>query len=209
MHDPVPDRHADTKTVAPRSGRGPWHGRTPASFHHPPKTTQKANPITATRNELVNLSIIRKYLGLYDTGKSQPDPQGLASLFDCIRPRTDDRDRYTVTGSAIRDKSSLDAFIDRVPKTQMQHVPQPAPNDDPILQRPDVDFEKHMLLAVVSHDPNRFVEVDIARVELMSGTLRVLCDFHPQPVEQKIISYGSYCAVIVNRFDGDVVLARD
>jgi len=156
----------------------------------------------------MKVPIIRKFLGLYDTGKSQPDPQGLASHFSFIRPRTDDHDRCTTAASVIRDKSGLDAFIDRVPKNEMQNVPHPEPNDDPILRCPDVGFEKHMLLAIVSHDPNRFVELDIERVELMSGTMRVLCDVHPRPVQQKILSYGCYCAAIVDRFDGDVVFER-
>jgi hypothetical protein len=157
----------------------------------------------------MNLSILRKFLGLYDTGKSQPDPQRMASLFNHIRPGADDRDRYTTAVSVIRDQSGLDAFIDRVPKTKMQCVPHPEPSDDPILERPDVDFEKHMLVAIVSHDPNRFVEVDIKRVELMPGTMRVRCGVQPRPVQQKVISYGCYCAVILDRFDGDVVFARD
>jgi hypothetical protein len=88
----------------------------------------------------------------------------------------------------------------------MQHVPHPEPNDDPILQRPEVDFEKHMVLVIVSHEPNRFVELEIEAVELTSRTMSILCHYaEPGPVEQKIISYGCYCAVIVHRFDGKVV----
>jgi hypothetical protein len=159
--------------------------------------------------ELMPVSIIRKFRGLYNTGKSQPDPQGLASRFDFIRPRTDDRVRYTTAECVIRDKGSLDDFIDRVPRTKMQHVPRPEPNDDPILQRPEIDFGNYMLLAIVSHDPNRFVELDIERVELMSGTMRVLCHYsEPGPVGEKIVSYGCYCAVIVRRVDGEVVFTR-
>jgi len=155
------------------------------------------------------VSIIRKFRGLYNTGKSQPDPQGLASLFDCIRPRPDDRVRYSTAEYVIRDKGSLDNFIDRVPTRKMQHVPSPAPNDDPILQRPQIDFENHMVLAIVSHEPNRFIEVDIEGAELMSGNMRVLCRYsEPGPVQQKIIPYGCYCAVIVRRFDGGLVFTR-
>ena len=159
--------------------------------------------------ELMPVSIMHKFRGLYNTGKWQPDPQGLASLFNCIRPRTDDRVRYTTAECVMRNKGSLDDFIDRVPKTKMQHVPHPEPNDDPILQHPEIEFEHHMLLAIVSHEPNRFVELDIEGVELVSGTMRVLCHYsEPGPVRQKIISYGCYCAVIVPRFDGEVVFTR-
>jgi hypothetical protein len=38
--------------------------------------------------------------------------------------------------------------------------------------------------------------------------MRVLCHYsEPGPVVQKIISYGSYCAVVVRRFDADIVFA--
>lgn len=154
-------------------------------------------------------SIIRKFRGLYDTGQSRPDPQGLASRFDFIRPRADDRVRYTTAEFVIRDRASLHRFIDRVPRTKMQHVPHPEPSDDPILERPEIDFERHMLLAIVSHEPNRFVELDLEGVENVSETQRVLCHYsEPGPVCQKIISYGRYCAIIVGRFDGDVVFTR-
>lgn len=156
------------------------------------------------------VAIVRKFLGLYNTGKSKPDLQGLASRFNFIRPRTDDRVRYTTEECVIRDTGSLARFIDRVPKTKMQHVRHPEPSDDPILQRPEIDFENHMVLAIVSHEPNRFVELDIEGIELMSGTMRVHCHYsEPGPVQQKIIQYGCYCAVVVCRFDGDVVFTRE
>jgi hypothetical protein len=154
-------------------------------------------------------SLIRKFRGIYNIGKAQPDPQGLASLFDFIRPRTDDRVQYTTAEYVITDSESLDHFVDRVPKTKMQHVPNPEPNDDPIIQHPEIDFEKHMVLAIVSHEPNRFVELDIEAVEVTSGTVRVLCRYaEPGPVRQKIISYGRYCAAVVPGVDGEVVFSR-
>ena len=174
-----------------------------------PTSSRCLTPGEYTNEELMPVSIIRKFRGLYNTGKSQPDPQGLASRFDFIRPRTDDRVRYTTAESVLRDKGSLDDFIDRVPRTKMQHVPRPEPNDDPILERPEIDFGNQMLLAIISHEPNRFVDLDIERVELMSGTMRVFCHYsEPGPVRQKIVSYGCYCAVIVRRFDGEVVFTR-
>jgi hypothetical protein len=154
------------------------------------------------------VSIIRKFRGLYRTGESQPDPQGLASRFPFIRPRADDRVRYTTEEYVIRDKGSLDHFIDRVPQKKVQHVRDPEPSNDPILQRLEIDFENHMVLAIVSHEPNRFVGLDIEGVELMSGTMRVLCHHELGPVVSKIISYGCYCAVVVNRFDGEVAFIR-
>ncbi len=154
------------------------------------------------------VSIVRKFHGLYNTGNSTPDPQGLARLIPCILPREHNHVSFTKAEFVIRDKSSLDRFIDRVPEGEMQftsHSESAEPSDDPILHRPCIDFEKHMLLAIVSHEPNRFVELDIEGVELMSGTMQVLCRFQPGPVQAKVISYGYYCAIIVDKTNGDVV----
>jgi hypothetical protein len=49
------------------------------------------------------------------------------------------------------------------------HAESAEPSDDPILNLSRIDFEKHKALAIVSNEPNRFVEPDIEDVELMSG----------------------------------------
>ena len=74
-----------------------------------------------------------------------------------------------------------------------------------ILHRPDVDFATQRLVAIVFHDPNRFIELDIENVGLVSGTMQVICHFQPAPVQMNIISFGCYCAVVVGRVDGDAV----
>jgi hypothetical protein len=154
-------------------------------------------------------SIIRKFEGLYNTGLSKPDPQGLARRFDFIRPRGDDRDRFTTEEFVIRDEGSFLRFLDRIPEKVMDCVPCPRPSDDPLLQRPDIDFENHMVLVIISHDPNCFIELEIIGVEVTSKAMRVLCRYsEPGPVVPKIITYGTYCAVVVRRFDGEVVFAQ-
>jgi hypothetical protein len=63
-----------------------------------------------------------------------------------------------------------------------------------------------MVLVIISHEPNCFIDLDIGGVELTSDAMHVLCRYSgPGPVAQKIISYGTYCAVVVRRFDGEVV----
>ena len=163
----------------------------------------------AGENGVMPLTVTRKFDGLYDTENSKPDLQGLAGRFDFIRARPDARVRYTTTEHVIRDKDGFGHFVDRVPKRKMQCVPDPEASNDPILQRPEIDFETHMLLAIVSHEPNRFIALDIEGVELTEGSMRVLYDFaEPGPLESKVIAYGCYCAVVVPRFDGEIVFAR-
>jgi hypothetical protein len=68
---------------------------------------------------------------------------------------------FTEAESVIRDKSCLDRFIERISREEMQftsHAESAEPSDDPILNLSHIDFEKHKLLAIVSNEPNRFVE---------------------------------------------------
>ena len=71
---------------------------------------------------------IRKFAGLYDTGRSRPDLRGLADRFDFIQSRTGDGLRYTTEEYVIRGKETLDRFIDRVPEREMDFVPCPKPS---------------------------------------------------------------------------------
>jgi hypothetical protein len=92
----------------------------------------------------------------------------------------------------------------------MDFVPSPGPSNDPLLKRPAIDFNSHMVLAITSQYPNRFIDSEIVEVERTSTALRVLCRFsEPGPVVQMIIGYGTYCAVVVGRFDGEVVFAQE
>jgi len=154
--------------------------------------------------------IIRKFRGLYDTGRSEPDPQGLAELFNLIKPRADRQRRIATETLVIRTAGEFLRFIDGIPERVMDFVPSPGPSDDPLLQRPAIDFNSHMVLAIISHDPNRFIDSEIVDVERTPTALRVLCCFsEPGPAVQKIISYAAYCAVVVDRFEGEVVFAQE
>lgn len=155
-------------------------------------------------------SIVRKFHGLCETGLSRPHPGGLARHFDVIQPSDDDQIRFTREEFVIRDEQSFLRFIDRIPEKKMQFVPNPAPSEDPLLQRPRIDFDAHMVLVIISHEPNCFIDLDLVAVEVTSKAMRVLCRYtKPGPVVSKAISYGTYCAAVVRRFDGQIDFVRD
>jgi hypothetical protein len=88
----------------------------------------------------------------------------------------------------------------------MDFVPSPPPSNDPLLERPKIDFDKLMVLVIISHEPNCFIDLDIVAIELTSKAMEVLCHYSvPGQVVPKVISYGAYCAVVTRRFDGEVV----
>ena len=144
--------------------------------------------------------------GDYNTGLSRAHPQGLSQRFDCIKaPPVDDLIRFNKEECVIRDEQSFHRFIARIPGKVMDFVPSSPPSNDPLLQRPKIDFDRHMLLVIISHEPNCFIDLDIVGIELTSKTMEVLCRYsEPGPVVQKVISYGAYCAAVTCRFDGEI-----
>lgn len=49
----------------------------------------------------------------------------------------------------LRTQQDFDAFVQRVPRTQVSMTNPPPRNDDPILQHPSVDFSKNMVVVVL------------------------------------------------------------
>jgi hypothetical protein len=153
--------------------------------------------------------IVQRFRGLYNTGRSRAHTQGLARRFDFIQaPPIDDLIRFNKEECVIRDEQTFHRFIAYIPDKVMDFVPSPPPSNDPLLQRPKIDFDKYMVLVIISHEPNCFIDLDIVGIELTSKAMKVLCRYSdPGPVVPKAISYGAYCAVVTRRFDGDIVFA--
>ena len=151
--------------------------------------------------------ILQKFRGLYNTGLSKPHVQGLARDFDFIKaPPVGDLIRFNKEECVIRDEQSFHRFIARIPEKVMDFVPSPPPSNDPLLQRPKINFAKHMVLVIISHEPNCFIDLDIVVIEPTSKAMEVHCHYsEPGPAVNKVISYGAYCAVVTRRFDGEVV----
>jgi len=151
--------------------------------------------------------ILQKFRGLYNTGLSTPHLRGLARRFNFIKaPGIGDLIRLNKEECVIRDEHSFHRFIARIPDKVMDFVKSPPPSNDPLLQRPKIDFDKHMVLVIISHEPNCFIDLDIVGIELTSKAMNVRCRYsEPGPAVPKVISYGAYCAVVTRRFDGEFV----
>lgn len=152
--------------------------------------------------------ILQKFRGLYNTGLSKAHPQGVRPDF-IQAPPVNDLIRFDIGEGVIRNEQNFHRFIARIPDKVMNFVPSPPPSDDPLLQRPNIEFDKHMVLVITSYSPGCFIDLDIVRIELASKAMKVLFQYSdPGPVGRarpKIISYGAYCAVLTPRFDGEVV----
>ena len=110
----------------------------------------------------------------------------------------------------IRGEEEFFSFIARIPKKEAISEPSPPPSKDPLLRHPKIDFENHMVLVIVAQEPNCFIDLEIAGVELEGKAMKVICRYgEPGAIKQKVISHGAYCAVVVKRFDGDVVFMEN
>ena len=102
--------------------------------------------------------ILQRFRGLYDTGLSEAHPQGMARHFDFIQaPPVDQLIRFNKEECVIRDEQSFHRFIARIPDKVMAFVPSPPPSDDPLLQRPKIDFDKLMVLVIISYRHSCFI----------------------------------------------------
>ena len=151
--------------------------------------------------------VLARFKGLCNTAHSDPHVGGLARRFDFIRPpAVDDTIRFTKEEYVIRDEQEFFSFIARIPKTVAVFMPSPPPSKDLLLRHPKIDVQNHMVLVIVSHEPNCFIDLEIVGVKLEGKAMQVLCRYGELgPIVQKVISHGAYCAVVVDRFDGDVV----
>lgn len=143
------------------------------------------------------VSILDTFTGMYDFGFS---PES-ADFGFTLSPEP----------LVIRDRESFLRFIDGIPQKEMTPVAPAPPNADPLLQRPQLDFEKRMLLVIFSHDPTRFIDLKIVGIELTQEKMKVFTHYiipHPDEIVQKIVSYGFYHAALVDRFEGEIVFFK-
>jgi len=108
----------------------------------------------------------------------------------------------------IRDAASFEQLIRMIPVTQITKRRPSPPSDDPLLEPPDVDWSKHMVVVVFRAD-TMYVPPKLERPRQENGKL-VLDLTHPPLGDTAnaaaMSGIGTYCAVVVDRFDGAVAL---
>lgn len=109
--------------------------------------------------------------------------------------------------AVLRNQTEFNRFVERIPKWRMQKL-QPAPlNPDPILQKPEVDFEDHVLLVVWSD--NIHIIPRILKCERAGRDLQVEVAFQTPPDYRSYEApyyHGRYLLLELDRFDGEMTL---
>lgn len=106
-------------------------------------------------------------------------------------------------GRVIRDQAGYDALVAALPRRRIQ-MKQPAPlNEDPLLQKPTIDFTRQML--VVATRRSMFHGPKIKRVLLIRGKELIVEILHESPEGIMAMAsrsdVGTYEAVVVSRAD--------
>jgi plasmid stabilization system protein ParE len=114
------------------------------------------------------------------------------------------------TPIVIRDANEYGAFIGRIPTREISMTNPSPPSDDPLLKKPPIDFQKHIMVAVIRAE-SMYLPPDIASVAVADGKLvvefvvRELGDYRNLNQAGGI---GTYCAAVVPRHDGAVKFVR-
>lgn len=147
-----------------------------------------------------------------DDGKVAPaEPAARAAFHAEYRgrvyvPEGPMRNGPSLDPEVIRDQAAYERFIARIP-THVIQMRQPAPpSRDPLLQKPAIDWDKHMLL-VAYRGANMYAQANITRLETVEGELRVTVVLPPlgdTNMMQSQLGVGTYHAVVVDKFAGEV-----
>ena len=108
----------------------------------------------------------------------------------------------------IRNREEFRTFREGIPPFEMTKQ-SPAPvNEDPLLTLNTIDWSTRMMLVIFSHDENTFIDLSIKDVKIQKGVMTATALYRypdPMAIYQKVPEMGFYFALIVDRFDGEVV----
>lgn len=112
----------------------------------------------------------------------------------------------------IRTAEEFEDFRASIPEYEMTPRNPPPKSDDPLLTGSPADWSSRMMVAVFSLDQNTFIGLNIKEVAVKEGKLVVTYEYilpDPREIHQKIIDYGLYAALVIDRFDGEVVFVKE
>lgn len=100
-----------------------------------PKGQPKVSSGPSPGKDAKNVNVISTYSGVCSMNPATPaNPAG------------------DMTGSPIYSQSDFEKFIGRIPENLPSKTNPPPKNDDPLLEKPKIDFEKNMALVLLNPD---------------------------------------------------------
>jgi hypothetical protein len=108
----------------------------------------------------------------------------------------------------IRDRSAFEAFVDRIPEHKLQKRQPAPPSDDPLLERPTIDFDRHSIVVLVRGD-TPWGTIEVRSLQREGDRLLVRSEHPPLPEHGPMaqpMGIGTYIALVVDRFDGPLLV---
>jgi hypothetical protein len=106
----------------------------------------------------------------------------------------------------VRNARDYDAFIARIPEREISKTNPSPPSADPLLKKPEIDFQKQMLIAVICAQ-SMYLPPEITSVRAAGDALEVTVverDLEEVLKLNNMQGIGTYSAVVVARCAGEV-----
>jgi hypothetical protein len=108
----------------------------------------------------------------------------------------------------VRDRGELEAFIERIPKTRLQKRQPAPPSEDPLLEHPEIDFDRHCMIVLIRGD-TPWGGIEVQEMQRDGDRLRIRREHPPLPEGGPMaqpLGIGAYVALVVDRFEGPLVV---
>ena len=114
------------------------------------------------------------------------------------------------TERIIRTKAEYEAFVAKIPKRTISKTNPSPPSKDPLLKKPPIDFDKHMMLVAVRSN-SMYVSPKLESVAVEKDALLVHI-LDPDLGETRFLNQmqgiGTYLAVVVPKHTGPIKFLR-
>jgi hypothetical protein len=105
----------------------------------------------------------------------------------------------------IKDRKAYKAFIERIPKKLVTKGPRRTEDSkDPLLKKPEIDFDNYLMVAVVSDD--WYAEITFHKIQRRGKDLIAEYSIrYPEEIYQKPLGIGTYRAMVLEKVPGEVI----
>lgn len=155
-----------------------------------PKVANDSPSVVSEASELIDVHVHARYAGYVRL------------------PHIDPSQVLAREALVVRDRSAFDAFVDRIPEHRLQKRQPAPPSDDPLLDRPPVDFERRTMVVLIRGD-TPWGTIEVKSLHREGDRVRVHREHPPLPDEGPLaqpMGIGTYVALVVDRFDGPLLV---
>jgi len=144
------------------------------------------------------------------TGAKLPVVASYRGLIHAMSYDRNFRELKGPTERIIRTEAEYDDFLRKIPKRTISKTNPSPPSNDPLLKKPPVDFEKHMMLVAVRAN-SMYVTPKLESVAVEKGTMFVHVldpDLGDTRFLNQMQGIGTYLALVVPKHAGPIKFLR-